>query len=266
MPRSVVVIPCFNEASRLATDTILAFIRSSSEPNLLFVDDGSSDRTGEVLQRLHRAEPQRISTMTLADNLGKGTAVRHGCLRAFSTGADFVGYWDADLATPLEAFADFRAALRAHPQVEAVFGARVQLLGRSIRRRPLRHYLGRIFATAASAALGLAVYDTQCGAKLFRATPRVRSLFAEPFQSRWLFDIEILARLIGHQRRFGGPDAAQLVYELPLQQWHDVAGSKVKPADFPRALWELLRLRRQYLVAPAPRSELPAAPADRRAA
>jgi glycosyltransferase involved in cell wall biosynthesis len=254
MSRSVLVIPCFNEAARLPADDILRFIRASTEPDLLFVDDGSTDDTGEVLQKLQRAEPQRVSTTSMPRNSGKGAAVRQGCLSALAAGCDFIGYWDADLATPLDAFADFQTVFRQHPEVEAVFGARIQLLGRSIRRRALRHYLGRVFATAASLALGLAVYDTQCGAKLFRATPRIRAVFDEPFQCRWLFDVEILARLIRNQRLSGGPEVSQLVYELPLKQWHDVAGSKVKPADFPRALGELLRIRRRYLVG------LPSAP------
>jgi hypothetical protein len=68
------------------------------------------------------------------------------------------------------------------------------MLGRDIRRSAFRHYAGRLFATFASLQLRLPVYDTQCGAKIFRATPEVVALFGRPFRLRWCFDVEVLSR------------------------------------------------------------------------
>jgi hypothetical protein len=158
-----------------------------------------------------------------------------------------VGYWDADLATPLDTLVAFCELLDTHPDIEMVFGARVQLLGRVIERRALRHYLGRVFATAASLTLGLRIYDTQCGAKLFRASPAMQALFQDPFATRWLGDVELLARLIQARRGTALPPAEEVIYEFPLLEWHDVAGSKVKARDFVKGLCGLARIYWQYL-------------------
>jgi hypothetical protein len=160
---------------------------------------------------------------------------------------DFAGYWDADLATPLETIADFCRLLESHAEIAMVFGARVRLLGRAIERSPLRHYLGRVFATAASLTMGLPIYDTQCGAKLFRVSPLVRSLFQQPFMTRWLFDVEIISRLIQACRRNGDRSPQDLIYEYPLETWTDVAGSKVKPLDFFKSFFDLARIYWTYL-------------------
>jgi dolichyl-phosphate beta-glucosyltransferase len=116
------------------------------------------------------------------------------------------------------------------------------LLGRAIECKALRHYLGRVFATAASVVLGLRVYDTQCGAKLFRATPATKALFLRPFATRWLVDVELLARLIQARRGTPLPQARAVVYEWPLPEGRDVAGSKVKPWDFAKGLCGLVRI------------------------
>ncbi len=129
-------------------------------------------------------------------------------------------------------------------------GSRVKLLGRNIDRRRSRHYLGRVFATAVSMVLGLEVYDTQCGAKLFRTTQLMGALFQQPFLSRWIFDVEILARLIKARRGTELPQPEQTIYELPLTEWKDIPGSKLAYGDFVRAAWELYRIRNFYFKNP----------------
>jgi glycosyltransferase involved in cell wall biosynthesis len=243
---TVIVVPCFNERERLPVDQIETFLRDDPPVSFLMVDDGSGDGTLELLRKLEAAWPGRVSVLALPRNVGKAEAVRAGMTRAFASGAPFVGYWDADLATPLGCVLDFRALLLRRAATRIVTGARVVLLGRHIERRPLRHYLGRVAATVTSLALGLRVYDTQCGAKLFRVTPDVEALFAEPFLSRWIFDIEVLARLVSRSAETG-IDAADAVYEMPLSEWRDVAGSKVAPIDYLRAAWDLLRVWWRHL-------------------
>jgi dolichyl-phosphate beta-glucosyltransferase len=255
MSSAIIVIPCYNEAQRLQIHKFKDDVCDGHDQRFLFVNDGSTDGTLNVLQTICNEDPQRYAICNLPRNVGKAEAVRRGVLRAFDAEPDYVGYWDADLATPLETIPIFCELLDARPDLEIVFGARVRLLGRVIARSALRHYLGRMFATAASVVLGIGVYDTQCGAKLFRACPAIRSLFEEPFLTRWLFDVEILARLIHMRRVAGFPPVEEVIYEFPLDEWQDVAGSKVKAPDFAKAFFGLAKIYWHYLRPCSPLSE-----------
>jgi glycosyltransferase involved in cell wall biosynthesis len=246
MPSLTIVVPCYDEAERLRPDAFLRACDASLGLHFLFVDDGSRDGTLGLLRELAARAPERLSVLALERNRGKAEAVRSGLREAFARGHDYVGWWDADLATPLDEIPRFVAALEAAPACEIVFGARVRMLGRQIERSALRHAAGRVFATAAAGALRLPVYDTQCGAKLLRSTPAVAALFDEPFASGWVFDVELLARLLQARRVAGGPPLAGAVIEVPLLAWRDVPGSKVRPLDFVRGLVELVRIRRRY--------------------
>ncbi|HEY5656987.1 MAG TPA: glycosyltransferase [Myxococcota bacterium] len=250
MRRATIVVPCFDEARRLPVDRFEAYAATAPEIDFLFVDDGSTDGTLALLRDLRARCPERFEVLDLQPNRGKAGAVRAGVNAAIARGAPYVGYLDADLATPLEEIPSLMRALDEDPKCEMVFGARVQLLGRHIERSKLRHYVGRVFATLASEMLGLRVYDTQCGAKLFRVGELTRQLFGEPFVSNWAFDVEIVARRLRAERTDAGralPATADVITELPLRQWTDVPGSKVRPSDFLRAIGELWRIRRRYL-------------------
>jgi dolichyl-phosphate beta-glucosyltransferase len=239
----VIVIPCYNERRRLDADAFREFLLDHENIRFLLVNDGSTDGTRELLDELVLGNPEGLRVLHLEYNGGKAEAVRRGLLAAAGFGARYAGFWDADLATPLEAIPDFVGHLDAHPDVQMIFGARVRLLGRQIERRPVRHYLGRIFATAASLVLGVSLYDTQCGAKLFRVSPELVRLFEAPFRSRWIFDVEIVARFLRQPRSAG---VSSLIHETPLQRWRDVAGSKVRARDFVRAFFELCTIRLAY--------------------
>jgi len=247
MSSAIIVIPCYNEARRLNISAFKRFTFKGHLQRFLFVDDGSTDETWQVLEGLHEDDPQHFLLCHLPRNIGKGEAVRQGLLQAFDTAPDYVGYWDADLATPLDIIPTFCELLDKRPDLEMVFGARVRLLGRTVERRALRHYLGRVFATAASLVLGLGIYDTQCGAKLLRASPLVQLLFQQPFATRWLFDVEILARLMQSRRGTDLRQAQDIIYEFPLEEWHDVAGSKVKGRDFVKSFIGLTLIYWKYL-------------------
>ncbi len=239
MPSTTLVVPCYNEERRL---DVARFIELSRAPDLglLFVDDGSSDGTAETLRSLRsRADAVggRVETLGLSRNSGKGEAVRHGMRHALERGARIVAYADADLSTPPEELLRLRDELAAEP-VQVVTAARVALIGRDIRRRASRHYLGRVFATFASTILHEPFYDTQCGAKFFKASPLLDDVLREPFRSRWAFDVELIGRLLTGTTRHP-PLTRQDFLEVPLHRWEDVGGSKLRAGGMFRAATDL---------------------------
>lgn len=257
-PALALVVPCHNEALRLEPPAFDAFLAHHPSAHLVLVDDGSDDDTRTVLERIRANVPSRVTVLAHTPRLGKAETVRRGMLEAMRLGAPLAGFFDADLSTPLEAVDDFLAVLTARPSVELVLGSRVMLMGRDIRRSAVRHYLGRVFATGASLTLDLPVYDTQCGAKILRMTAETPALFAEPFHSPWIFDVELIARYLRLPDRAGEPPRRDRIYELALSAWHDRPGSKLRWYDFARAMLELgyiWRMRR----APVPRPAAPSA-------
>ena len=242
MGRLTVVVPCYNEAERLDGAAFVAYVDAHPDMSLIFVDDGSKDATASVLAQLAAQRPGAIHVLSLQRNSGKAEAVRQGMLQALAASAEIVGYLDADLSTPTSEMPRLLAAIE-RPGVQVAIGARVALLGTDIHRSPVRHYLGRVFASGASMILHARIYDTQCGAKLFRATPAVSAALAEPFLSRWAFDVEFLGRLM-----IGTPAVPPLplaaIVEVPLTVWHDVKGSKLGVGGMTRTLRDLALVAR----------------------
>jgi len=241
MQKTAIIIPCYNEALRLNSKRYLDFTKIAPDIHFIFVDDGSTDETWKALDDLSRSCPGQIESIRLGKNSGKAEAVRRGYLKAFEGQFANIGFWDADLATPLEIIPTFCEILET-PGINMVIGSRVRLLGRSIQRRAIRHYLGRLFATGASIVLGLPVYDTQCGAKIFKNCTELRMVFSRPFTVKWTFDVEILARFTMIDRSMGTTRLRHTAVEYPLEEWIDVPGSKIKAGDFLRGAYELCKI------------------------
>lgn len=241
----ILVVPCYNEEKRLPVSDFVEMARTPGL-SLLFVNDGSKDGTARVLDELCARTDGKATTLSLERNSGKGEAVRRGLLEALARGADVVAFADSDLATPPDEIMRVIDPVRAG-RAEVSLGARVALAGTDIDRTPLRHHLGRVFATGASLVLQARIYDTQCGAKAFKSTPLLRAALATRFRSRWAFDVELLARLLDGA---GGehPLTERAIVEVPLRVWRDVAGSKLTSRAMARAgldLVAILRSRRR---------------------
>lgn len=277
MGEVALIILCYNEAERLPVVSFVQFAQAHPDHCYLFVDGGSCDTTANVLKRLESINPDQFAVLTLDRNRGKAEAVRQGILyilQARLTGSasstrricsqhwvgvaqasDYVGFWDADLAAPLAELPAMRMVLESYPHVHLVYGSRVRLLGRRIERRAVRHYVGRCMATIAPWAVKLPIYDSQCGAKLFRIDSMPTEIWAQPF--RWLFNLEILVRWRRVLERnsldkqpwdWSSCEPIGPFYEYPLRVWRDVRGSKITLWDSVRPLEESIAFRFSYIV------------------
>lgn len=240
MPKTCIVVPCYNEGNRINAPCFLDFLKNSPH-SLCFVNDGSNDHTFEVVNTIKKNCPGKVAVVDLKENVGKAEAVRQGFFAVMKDqNCDFIGYLDADLATPPEEI-DF---LLSHfrKEIDIVIGSRVKRLGSNIKRYAFRHYLGRVFATMASITLDLEVYDSQCGAKIFRKEA-AKKLFSRPFESKWLFDLEIIYRLkMAHRDDFN-----RVILEVPLRTWQEKGDTRIKFLDFITAPIELLKIKRNTL-------------------
>ena len=247
-PNLVLVVPCYNEAARLEPAAFVHFLSAHPGVRLVMVDDGSVDGTWELLTRIREGAPGAVSAIRHSRNRGKGEAVRAGIVAAIAENPAVVGFFDADLSTPLDAVDDFLTVLGTRPEVEFVLGSRVLLMGRDVQRKAARHYLGRVFATAVSLALDLPVYDTQCGAKMLRVNAATAALFAVPFRSRWVFDVELIGRYLRLPVAPGETPRRGRIYELVLPAWHDKPGSKLRWYDFARAMVDVAYIWRDRMA------------------
>ncbi|MBF0331996.1 MAG: glycosyltransferase, partial [Candidatus Omnitrophica bacterium] len=109
--KTIIVIPCYNEAARLDTAAFLNFARKHGHIHLLFVNDGSRDNTQALIEAMAQELPAGISTWPLDKNKGKAEAVREGFLKGLTMAPEFIGFLDADLASPIETVLELETTL-----------------------------------------------------------------------------------------------------------------------------------------------------------
>ena len=239
-----IVIPCYNEASRLSVEGLCNFIEEQKGYFFYLVNDGSKDGTLKVLTGIQKRYPEKVFVLDLKKNFGKAEAVRRGILKALSReNFEYIGYLDADFSTPLSEL-NHLAKYCDLDSYDMVFGSRVKRMGAYIQRSAYRHYLGRIFSTFSSGVLKIPVYDTQCGAKLIKRDLALY-VFDKPFMSRWLFDVEIFARII---HVLGFTKTTERLLEVPLNYWVEKGNSTLKWKDFLKAPIELFQIHRKYRI------------------
>jgi len=236
-----IVIPCYNEEHRLPLQEYSDFTKNNPDALLCFVNDGSSDKTPEILKSLRQIFQDNIVVIESTKNIGKAEAIRKGihyCNKHYNYTS--IAYLDSDLSTSLQECKSLTSYL--NDDINFVFGCRMMKIGSVIRRNYFRFLVGRIIATVISNILKLKVYDTQCGCKIFTKDLSVH-IFKDPFISRWLFDVEIFQRLI---ILYGRDRVLKKMVEVPLKRWVNKEGSKVK-FKYCFQLWvDLYRINKKY--------------------
>lgn len=238
MPKTAVIIPCYNEAARLKPELLLDFFSTRPDLKLVLVNDGSSDDTPAIMENIAGQLPGQCECINHEKRKGKAEAVRAGlnhCLH--DPEILFCGYLDADLAVTLDEFERLAGKLKAGSH-DFILGCRIKKVGSRIIRNEWRHFYSRVIATFVGYITRLDVYDTQCSAKIFRRS-LVPVIAAEPFRTRWLFDVELIDRI-----RKQVADLNDHGYEEPLLYWNEEKGSKLRWYNFPRIARELIVLRK----------------------
>ena len=232
MPSFAIIIPCYNEATRLDASAFIAFANQHSNVSLVFVNDGSWDNTLNILKKIKAASTNTF-LVSYERNKGKGGAIQEGFRFAIDQSVTHVGYLDADLSTSLNDYYDLLVFTAAN-FFDFVLASRIQKLDTVIERNFFRHLIGRTIATVIDRKFNLGVYDTQCGAKVFK-TEVLREVNQDPFHTKWFFDVELLLRI---RQKFTLMNGA----EVPLRSWIDKKQSKISWLSIPEVIKDLTTL------------------------
>jgi CheY-like chemotaxis protein/glycosyltransferase involved in cell wall biosynthesis len=230
-----VVIPCYNEEKRLLSKEFTDFVDKNSGYHLCFVNDGSKDKTLEVLNNLRKGREDFITVYDCEQNGGKGEAVRQGMLyMAKQDDLDYIGFLDADLSTDLSDFDDLVSTIE-NSKYKIVSGSRISRMGANITKGAARKIISLTINFFIRKILSMDFNDTQCGAKIFKKDV-IKISFGEKFITKWIFDVEIFKRITLH---FGLTKAKEILCEQPLKRWVHADGSKLSMKDSVRIIGQL---------------------------
>ncbi|MHA7944832.1 response regulator [Formosa sp. 3Alg 14/1] len=230
-----VVIPCYNEEERLLSEEFISYIDKHSGYHLCFVNDGSKDKTLEVLYNLQKGREDFITVYDCEKNGGKAEAVRLGMLHmAKKADLDYIGFLDADLSTDLADFDDLVKTIETS-DFKIVSGSRISRMGANITKESARKIISLSINFIIRTILKMDFKDTQCGAKIFRKDV-INIAFGKKFVTQWIFDVEIFKRISQH---FGLKQAKTMLCEQPLKRWIHADGSKLSMKDSAKIIFQL---------------------------
>ncbi|WP_276167525.1 response regulator [Zobellia alginiliquefaciens] len=237
-----VIIPCYNEEDRLSGPEFKSFAHKNLGYHLCFVNDGSTDKTLEVLHELRKGHESNISVYNCEKNGGKAEAVRQGILHMMQDEQlDYIGYLDADLSTDFRDFDDLVKTIEGS-QFKIVSGSRISRMGANITKESARKIISMTINMIIQTILGMPFKDTQCGAKIMDREI-ASTMFNKKFITKWLFDVEIFMRM---RKFYGKEEAKRIICEQPLKRWIHADGSKLSMKDSVKIVGQLARIAVSY--------------------
>ena len=214
-PRLSIVVPARNEEHRLGRmlDSYLPYFteKYGDQIEFIVVVNGSTDRTAEVARAYAERWPG-LKVLEDPNPIGKGGAVKKGFEAAQG---EWIGFVDADGATPPEAFEDLVRHLNGHG---AIIANRWHPESVVTPRQPWsRRVASRLFNLLVRLLFRIPIRDTQCGAKVLTRRA-MKDILPHLGITQWAFDVDLLFQL----RRHG-----YSIAERPTV-WHDIPGSHIR--------------------------------------
>ena len=237
----VLLIPYFNESHRLNVTEILDFL-SELECDVVFVDDGSSDSSASIVDRICSVLTElgiQAINYQLQTNSGKSKALIAGMVFAKEHGYTHVINIDIDLPLSIKDIKTGIAILNNNPTLGLISGARVRLAGTGVNRTIARQWIGRMIATYIYFLGKLEMYDTQSPLKIYNLEI-CQFLRNYKFRTRWFGDVEIILSNKVYFQKTG-------IREFALDSWEDVSDGYFTKRNYFKVFFDLFRLT-QFLV------------------
>jgi len=228
MVKLSIIIPAYNEEDRIRK-TVEEYVRyfKNQDYELLIIPNGCKDKTENIVKKLSEKN-KRIKYKIIKEVVGKGGAIKEGFKIAKG---DLIGFVDADNSTSPE---EFQNLLKNIKNFDCIIASRY--IKKSIvkpKQGIMRIISSRGFNLLVRILFGLNIYDTQCGAKLFKKKA-IKDVIKKLDITRWAFDIDLLYNLKKNKYK---------IKEYPTV-WEDKSGSKLKlHKAIPEMFLSLTRLR-----------------------
>lgn len=218
LPGLSIVIPCYNEKDRIGATikSLKNFAQKwTSDLELIFVNDGSSDNTSKVIQdQLDKYNLKDLAKLIeLESNKGKGYALKEGVEEASQ---EWVLTMDADNAVDASTLFKWLKSVNGPLDKNTIYIASRELEESKVSNTFFRRIAGLIYNSIIQWFTAINFKDSQCGFKLYHRSV-ARDLFSHLSSFGWAHDVELLDRAIVHGKS---------IKPMPVE-WKNIEGSKI---------------------------------------